>query len=465
MAEKTRLFVLDTNVLMHDPSALFKFEEHDIYLPMAVMEELDSNKKGMNEVSRNVREATRVLAQLIEKENFSSIEQGISLNKVTPLIEDHALGRLFFQVESFDSVLQEDIPRHKADTHILGTVRGLEEKYPGRSVTLVTKDINLRIKAGMLGIHSEDYINDQVLEDADLLYKGVEELPLGFFDREDVTLDSWQREGYHQYQLNCDEVSKWFPGLCLFSQDHGEFCAIVRSVDGNTAILEHLRNYQTGSHNIWGIQAKNFEQNCAMNIMMHPDIDFVTLLGQAGTGKTILALACALEMVLEQKRFDEIIMTRATIPVGEDIGFLPGTEEEKMKPWMGALMDNLESLLANSSGNKWEQNTTQEMVSEKVKIKSMSFMRGRSFIRKLVIIDEAQNLTSKQMKTLITRAGEGTKLICLGNIAQIDSPYLTETTSGLTYVVDKFKRWEHSAHITLKKAVRSRLAEYASENL
>jgi PhoH-like ATPase len=198
---------------------------------------------------------------------------------------------------------------------------------------------------------------------------------------------------------------------------------------------------------------------------MDPEVDFVSLMGQAGTGKTLLTLAAGLAQTLEENRYKEIIMTRVTVPVGEDIGFLPGTEEEKMTPWMGALMDNLEVLTKSDIGGDWGRAATNDLLANRIKIRSLNFMRGRTFLNKFLIIDEAQNLTSKQMKTLITRAGPGTKVVCLGNVAQIDTPYLTETSSGLTYVVDRFQHWEHSGHIILRRGERSRLADFASEAL
>ena len=211
--------------------------------------------------------------------------------------------------------------------------------------------------------------------------------------------------------------------------------------------------------------ARNREQNFALNALMDPEIDFVTLLGTAGTGKTLLALAAGLAQTMDQQRYREIIMTRATVSVGEDIGFLPGTEEEKMTPWMGALTDNLEVLTHNQEGGSWGSQATNDLLASRIKIRSLNFMRGRTFLSRWMILDEAQNLTPKQMKTLITRAGPGTKIVCLGNVEQIDTPYLTETTSGLTYAVDRFKAWEHSAHVTLRRGERSRLADYASETL
>jgi PhoH-like ATPase len=234
----------------------------------------------------------------------------------------------------------------------------------------------------------------------------------------------------------------------------------------NDAEIETLTDYTHPRTSVWGITARNREQNFALNLLMNPEIDFVTLLGQAGTGKTLLTLAAGLTQVLEGRRYSEIIMTRVTVPVGEDIGFLPGTEEEKMGPWMGALEDNLEVLnKSDEDAGDWGRAATHDLIRNRIKIKSLNFMRGRTFLNKFLIIDEAQNLTPKQMKTLITRAGPGTKVICLGNIAQIDTPYLTEGSSGLTYVVDRFKGWKHAGHITLQRGERSRLADYAAEVL
>jgi PhoH-like ATPase len=227
-----------------------------------------------------------------------------------------------------------------------------------------------------------------------------------------------------------------------------------------------VRDYAHAKNSVWGITARNREQNYALNLLMSPAIDFVTLLGQAGTGKTLLALAAGLTQVLDQKHYSEIIMTRVTVPLGEDIGFLPGTEEEKMQPWMGALEDNLDVLnTSDESGGEWGRAATRDLVRSRIKVKSLNFMRGRTFVNKWLIIDEAQNLTPKQMKTLVTRAGPGTKVVCLGNIAQIDTPYLTEGSSGLTYVVDRMKGWAHSGHVTLARGERSRLADHAAESL
>ena len=462
-----RLFILDTNVLMHDPMALFHFAEHDIFIPMTVLEELDAGKKGLSEVSRNVRETNRLIDQVISDATFEDIKNGLSLERIHPGHDKSSihLGKLYFETEPLLVDLPTSLPSHKADNHILQTGLALKQILTNCQVTLVTKDINMRIKSSTVGLHSEDYYNDRVLEDTDLLYRGWEYLPENFFETHGKSMKSWQDEGRTFYELEVDEHCKWFPNQSLISTNEAGLNVIVQSNKNGKATLEYMHDFSQHNHSVWGINARNTEQNIAFNYLMNPEIDFVSLLGVAGTGKTLLTLAAALEQTLDLNLYNEIIMTRATIPVGEDIGFLPGTEEEKMTPWMGALMDNLEVLSASDGSTDWENESTQQLIAKRIKIKSMNFMRGRTFLNKFIIIDEAQNLTPKQMKTLITRSGEGTKVICLGNIGQIDSPYLTETTTGLTYVVDRFKAWDHSAHITLEQGERSRLALFASENL
>ena len=418
-----KLFVLDTNVLMHDPSCLFRFEEHDIYLPMVTLEELDNNKKGMTEVARNARQASRNLEEIIGQQNSGCLEDGCPLS---------VSGRLFLQTHAINVELPM-LAGGKADNQILGVVWDLQKKYPERPVILVSKDINIRIKARAIGVPAEDYFNDKVLEDTDLLYSGMRELPANFWDNHSKAMESWQDAGRMYYRLSGPICKSMIVNEFVFYEYEQPFHAIVREVEGNTAILEIVKDYTQPKHNIWGITARNREQNFALNLLMDPDVDFVTLLGQAGTGKTLLTLASALAQTLDKKIYSEIIMTRVTVPVGEDIGFLPGTEEEKMAPWMGALEDNLDVLnKSDEDAGEWGRAATQDLIRTRIKIKSLNFMRGRTFLHKFLIIDEAQNLTPKQMKTLITRAGPGTKVVCVGNIAQIDTPYLTEGSSGLT---------------------------------
>lgn len=462
-----RLFVLDTNVLMHDPTALYRFDEHDIFLPMIVLEELDRGKKGLSEVSRNVRQVSRFLDELmLQAGDTEAIANGIQLPTVINNDVPKVSGRLFFQTIQMTHDLPEELPGQLADNAILGIVISLQKSNPDTTVTLVSKDINLRIKATVLGVHSEDYFNDKVLDDVDLLYRGSAELVADFWS--DLNrLESWTKDGHTYYQIEGDIVKDWYPNQLIYSPgETNAIEAIVHSKEDSVANIKLLHDYRKNNHAIWGITARNREQNFALNLLMDPEVDFVSLLGQAGTGKTLLTLAAALTQTIETKRYLEIIMTRVTVPVGEDIGFLPGTEEEKMTPWMGALMDNLEVLnKTDISGGEWGKQATNDLLQSRIKIRSLNFMRGRTFLNRFLIIDEAQNLTSKQMKTLITRAGPGTKIVCLGNISQIDTPYLSETTSGLTYVVDRFKNWEHSGHITLLRGERSRLADFASENL
>jgi len=460
-----RLFVIDTNVLMHDPTALFRFQEHDIYLPMVVLEELDNNKKGHSEVARNARQASRFLDELMVNLSTAEIEHGIPLSQGSFKSGIGPSGRLFFQTRIMEANLPTTLPGSKSDNTILGTALALKKAQRDLTVTLVSKDTNMRIKAAVLGIHAEDYRNDQVLDDVNLLYSGQNELHTDFWEKHSKAMESWQEQGHTFYRVSGPEATEWIPNEFLYLEADDAFEAVVRKVEGDSAVIETVRDYTNKNHDVWGITARNREQNFALNLLMDPEIDFVTLVGQAGTGKTLLTLAAALAQTLDQNRYKEIIMTRVTIPVGEDIGFLPGTEEEKMTPWMGALMDNLEVLTQSEHNSEWERAATQELLNKRIKIRSLNFMRGRTFLNKFIIIDEAQNLTSKQMKTLVTRAGPGTKIVCLGNIAQIDTPYLTETNSGLTYVVDRFKSWEHSGHITLARGERSRLADHASEVL
>jgi PhoH-like ATPase len=463
MTHAKRLFVLDTNVLMHDPTAIFRFQEHDIYLPMVVLEELDNGKKGTSEVARNVRQVTRFLDDLLKRAGDVPMEQGISLDFGNTF---GAGGRLYFQTQALPPLLPDSLPGTKADNSILNTALALQQQTPSNLVTLVSKDINLRVKAHTLSIHVEDYYNDKVLDDVNLLYSGMLELSANFWEAHSQNMESWQNNGYSYYRLSAPDIESWYPRQCVFLEGDNGFEAVVHEHDGQTATLKVARDYRSSHHNVWGVTARNREQNFALNMLMDPEVDFVSLLGIAGTGKTLLALAAGLVQTLDEQRYREIIVTRVTVPVGEDIGFLPGTEEEKMTPWMGALMDNLEVLSPSAgSAGEWGRIATAELLHNRIKIRSLNFMRGRTFLNRYIILDEAQNLTSKQMKTLITRAGPGTKIVCLGNIGQIDTPYLSETTSGLTYVVDRFKNWAHSGHITLQRGERSRLADFASEAL
>ncbi len=460
-----KMFVLDTNVLMHDPMSLFRFEEHDVYLPMTTLEELDGHKKGMSEVARNVRTVSRNLDALIEAQagGEQHLDRGIALDGIG---HSDATGRLYFQTEQLEMPSITGLATFKADNLILGVVKALKVKQPNREIVLVSKDINIRIKAHAMGLPAEDYFNDQVIDDADLLYTGSLQLPPDFWETHGKNMESWQQGGTTFYRVTGPMCTGFHVNQFLWDESANPLHATVTEVTGRTAVLQVLRDYSHTKNAVWGITARNREQAFALSLLMNPEIDFVTLLGQAGTGKTLLALAAGLAQTLETKIYSEIIVTRATVSIGEDIGFLPGTEEEKMQPWMGALEDNLEVLNKGSGvGGEWGRSAATDLIKSRIKVKSMNFMRGRTFINKFLIIDEAQNLTPKQMKALITRAGPGTKVVCMGNIAQIDTPYLTEGSSGLTYTVDRFKGWAHGGHVTLQRGERSRLADFASDIL
>ena len=396
MTRGKRIYVLDTNVLMHDPTSLFRFEEHDVFIPMTVLEELDNAKKGMSEVSRNARQVSRFLNELVQVNKKGSISEGLRLDR------GKRVGKLYFQTETIATVAQTKSIGGLPDNLILSAVLALRQQRPKEAVVLVTKDINLRIKASIAGVPAEDYENDRALDDFSLLYTGMGELPANFWDLH-PELRSWTERGRTFYEVKCRKGETWHPNQCLYLPGEDEVEMRVIDIANGRAKLQILDDHVNGAHSVWGVHARNREQNFALNVLMDPDVDFVTLLGTAGTGKTLLALAAGLAQTMDQQRYREIIMTRAT--------------------------------------------------------------RGRTFLQRYVIIDEAQNMTSKQMKTLVTRAGPGCKIVCLGNVEQIDTPYLTETTSGLTYVVDRFKDWQHSAHVTLRRGERSRLADFASEML
>jgi PhoH-like ATPase len=463
--KENKLFILDTNILMHDPTAIYHFDEHNVYLAMVVLEELDQHKTGLSEVAQNVRQTNRMLVELMNNASYNTLTEGLPLSGALTADTGQRCGRLFFQTSDVEKCLPKSLPGHNVDNTLLGIALGLQKEHPDQQIIIVSKDINLRIKAGILGIYAEDYSNDQVLDDVNLLHNGLHKLPNNFWDTHAKDMNAWKEEGQTFYQIKGPLTEHWYPNDCIITEDKQFQAIIQKQEEAGVSIVQMARDYTQPKHTVWGINARNTEQNFALNLLLDPNIDFVTLQGSAGTGKTLLTIAAGLTQVLDDNRYSEIIMTRVTIPVGEDIGFLPGTEEEKMTPWMGALMDNLEVLHKEQEGGNFGQNATHDLLQNRIKIRSLNYMRGRTFLNRFIIIDEAQNLTSKQIKTLITRAGPGSKIICLGDVKQIDTPYLSETTSGLTFAVDHFKQWEHSAHMTLTRGERSRLAHYAAEHL
>ena len=474
--DSKKIFVFDTNVLLIDPAAMFRFMEHDVFIPMTVLEELDAAKKGVSDIARSAREVSRQLDSLIKHATKESIESGIPIHEPDEVgIESQSTfpsGKLILQTFSSPApALPAGLPGSSQDNQILASIIALKENYASHSVILLTNDINLRIKAHVLGIEAEDYYNDKILADSDVLYSGYRELTE--IPSENVDVLTIANQALPPYAPN--EGLFVVEGISSSTSQQQEFNstdylivdAHLSSKDATTqtATLRPAESYFGTGKSVWGINARNREQNFALNLLMDPEIDFVTLLGAAGTGKTLLALAAGLAQTLDESRYQEIIVTRETISLGEDIGFLPGTEEEKMTPWMGALVDNLEVLNESPDAGAWGKAATLDLLHNRIKVRSIAFMRGRTFTNRYVIVDEAQNMTAKQMRAIVSRAGPGTKLVCLGNIAQIDSPYLSESNSGLTYVVKKFRTWAHSGHITLQQGERSRLAEFASDRL
>jgi len=457
--------VLDTNVLIHDPTALYHFDEHDVVIPMTVLEELDKHKNGIREIARTARQISRTLSDLTSQVTFDEIQRGIPIPRISG-----ESGRLHFlcynDLKLFDAL--DDSP----DNRILAETCRLREERPDASVILITKDINLRVKAAALKVPVEDYLNDRAFSDSDAMIEGAQVYaPAGQNGASlwealnvDVTVE---RVDHHTfYQLNGPMPRQWHVGMLVSDSENGaEFEAIVRELEPSSARLQLLTNYRHHA-GVWGVHAHDSRQNFTLNLLMDPDIDLVTIAGNAGTGKTFMTLAAAFQQTLDAKLFERIVFTRAPIPMGEDIGFLPGTEEEKMSPWMGAFHDNMDNLLRNEEGeSSWDNGATRQLIGSRVQIRSPSFMRGRTLNDTFLIIDEAQNFTPKQLKSLVTRAGRNTKIVCLGNVGQIDTPYLTANTCGMAAVVERFRDWPHAGHVTLKSVERSRLALAAEELL
>ena len=449
-AMQRKMYVLDTNVLIHDPFALNRFDEHDVVLPIVVLEEMDKVKRGVDELARNVREASRQLDEL--SEDCRDLKKGCPLP---------GGGCLFFELNhrALD-ILPEALAKGSGDNRIIAVTMSLQQENPDRQVILVSKDINLRIKARALGLITEDYRSDQVLED-------MEVLPLGYIELDeqtwsDMAADMQVSDGPHgtHYRVlwPLDTPRPYINGFVLLPGDKEQVLRCTAVEDDGHVELHDVHSYRSERHAVWGIQAKNPEQNMAMNLLMDENLDMVNLLGKAGSGKTLLALACGLHQTLEMDRFDRIIVTRATVPMGQDIGYLPGTEKEKLEPWMGAVSDNLSLLLGDDF-----QGLGNDLAQFSIEISSLSFARGRTYTRTFLIVDEAQNLTPHQMKTLVTRIGEGSKIVILGNNAQIDTPYLTAHTNGLSMAVTRFASWPYAGHVTLKASERSRLAAHAAE--
>ena len=442
--------VLDLSVLEHDPGALFRLRDEALLIPAALVESLDTSARAPDtERSRNLRAAASHLESLLANAEPSDLESGIPVPG-----SPAGTRRLFFPGDDSGA------PAANPGDRVLAVARAARTASPDALVTVVTADAGLRVRARLAGLAARDSRGGRVLEDAALLYRGIAELPP---DAEISPPDG--DENRVDLRVSVPHSPGWLPNQCLFREGSGAAELIVRESNRDGAQVRAARNFHPGAASVWGIHARNREQNFALDLLCDENIDLVTLVGTAGSGKTLLALAAGLAQTLDARRYREIVVTRATVPVGEDIGFLPGTEEEKMTPWMGALDDNLEVLEGSHDGGAFGRTASRSLLNHRIRVRSLNFMRGRTFLDRYVILDEAQNLTPAQMRTLLTRIGPGSKVVCLGNIAQIDTPYLTETTSGLTCVVDRFKTWKRSAHLTLRRGERSRLADYAAEVL
>jgi len=453
-----KYYLLDTNVLLHEPLALYSFQEHNVVIPMTVLEELDRIKDRQKDVSRDARVAIRSLENIFQDATTEQITQGVKI--------DHKGMQLGGVISIFSdhhaSFVQEAFSEDEPDNRIINAALYLQKSKAPAKVVLVTKDINMRLKAKGAGLkYVEDYRTDQLIEDVQLLSKGYQHIKGNFWEKIKAC-ESFNRGEDTYHQLKSEQITTPYPNQYVVDENH-EFVGKVTDIFKDEIELLDIGYDRLMRQQAWGINPKNIYQGMAINALLDPSIDLVILTGPAGCGKTLLAVAAALELVIEQKQYDKIIVTRNTPDVAENIGFLPGTEEEKMMPWLASVTDTLEVLHKNDNCSTSSVNYIMDKAN--IQFKSVNFMRGRSIQNSFVLLDECQNLTASQLKTIITRCGEGTKIVCSGNLAQIDSNYLTPITSGLTYIVERFKDFEGSANVYLNGVMRSRLAEYAEEKL
>jgi PhoH-like ATPase len=457
----TKLFVLDTNILLHEPLAFTSFKEHDVVVPMTVLEELDYIKDSKKDVARDARVSIRAMESLLKDAEPEKMLAGVSMQGLGAG-DTAPTGSLSIFADLSMAQQEQAFTSNENDNRIINTALHLQAKLAPREVVLVTKDINMRLKAKGAGMNRvQDYTTDQLITDIKYLTKGYYEVEGSFWDKvEAVDSVTEGRDTVHVV----DKTLIPSPYINEFVVDKDKsFAGLIEAIDENTIDVLDLGYERLMSRRAWGITPKNIGQAMALHTLLDPHIDLVILTGPAGSGKTLLALAAALEMVVEKNMYDKIIVTRSTPEIAESIGFLPGTEEEKMAPWLAAITDSLEVLHKHDENTKGSMSYIMEKAN--IQFKSVNFMRGRSLQNAIVILDESQNLTASQLKTIITRCGEGTKLICAGNLSQIDSNYLNALTSGLTYIVEKFKNFSGSATLSLDGVVRSRLAEFAEKEL
>lgn len=458
-----KIYVLDTNVLLHDPTAVYSFNEHKVMIPMTVLEELDEIKDRRDkDVSKEARIAIQTIDKLLANADTREIQEGVEI--VTSVTKNNASpGTLSIfpdqLLQPSDSIpfLTKDAP----DNQIINTAISLQRHNPDSYVCLVTKDINMRLKAKGSGLRNvEDYRKDRILDDIDLLAKGREVITGSFWDGVDK-VDSMARDGHTVHVIRRDLHPEYYPNM--FVRDSQGFIGFVESIENESIFIRDLNEDRLMHQKIWGLQPRNLDQAMACYLLQSPDIDLSILTGPAGSGKTLLALAFGLHAIIEQKQYNKLIVARSTPPIAEEIGFLPGTEEEKMAPWLAAFDDNLEILHGGDESCVGSISYVKEKAN--IQFKSLNFMRGRSINNAYIIIDESQSLTQFQLKSIITRVGKNSKIVILGNLAQIDNKYVTALTSGLTYIVEKFKSFDHSGVMHIESIERSRLAAFAEENL
>ena len=459
-----KIFVLDTNVLLHDPMALNAFQEHRVVVPMTVLEELDHIKDRRDkDVSREARIAINAIDKILFNASPKEIQDGVALPSTAELQPTGCLAVFPDQLINHDTgaAYLDGTPQQANDNRIINVALHLQSKQPEARVCLVTKDINMRLKAKGSGLENvEDYRRDRVLDDIDYMSKGYEHIAGRFWDQ--VESVETLREGSQAIHIVSRDV---VPNVHInqFIYDDNGFVGMVRALDDQRMELLDLCRERLMNQHMWGLKPRNLEQAMAFFLVAQPNIDMTVLTGPAGSGKTLIALAYGLHAILEEKRYDKLIVARSTPPMAEDIGFLPGTEEEKMAPWLAAFDDNLEVL----HGSDESPFSSIEYVKDKANIqfRSLNFMRGRSFNNAYIVIDEAQGLTQFQLKSIITRVGVNSKIVVLGNLAQIDNKYISPLTSGLTYLSEKSKHFPHAGIMHVNGIERSRLAAFAEENL
>jgi len=462
--ESLKTYVLDTNVLLHDPTAIATFAEHKVVIPMTVLEELDHIKDRRDKaVSREARIAIQMIDKVVDGASPQEIQQGVEIPGTTV---SGPLGRLAIYP---DQLIQDDddIPfldathDHANDNRIINVALRLQEENPKGLVCLVTKDINMRIKAKGSGLEEvEDYRHDRVLDDIDLLSTGYQHIE-GDFWAAITDVDTVREDDMTLHRIAREALPTAYPNEFVY--DDQAFLAYVARIDTDFVYLRVDSRDNLMNQRFWGLAPRNLEQAMAMRLLNDDDIDMTVLTGPAGSGKTLLALAYGLHAILEQRKYSKLIVARSTPPIAEDIGFLPGTEEEKMAPWLAAFDDNLEILHGGDECAGGSIDYVKERAN--IQFKSLNFMRGRSFNNAYIIIDEAQGLTQFQLKSIISRVGADSKIVVLGNLAQIDNKYISPLTSGLTYLVEKTKHYPHAGIMFINGIVRSRLAAFAEENL